>query len=150
MNEQIHSYAISLIEETMMVRDEMSIPEMAFTEIVLDKIEPMLNCEEIIKEHCIVRKTNGDIIGELHAYSISENHEVLYLFYSYFNSRDEVLTKSKSECSICLKRPQGFYNFAIRGGHLDKDADSPEYRAAKFIYDNVHVFKSVNIVVLSN
>ena len=62
MNEQIHSYAISLIEETMMVRDEMSIPEMAFTEIVLDKIEPMLNCEEIIKEHCIVRKTMATLL----------------------------------------------------------------------------------------
>lgn len=150
MNEQLNSYASALIEESMMVRDEISLPEMAFTEVVLDKIEPLLDCEEIIKEHCVLTKVNGDIVGELHAYAQSTNGEVLYLFYTYFNHKEEIVIKGNTECAVCLTRPQGFYNKAIRGVHLDVDSESPEYRAGKFIYDNHNNFKSVNIVILSN
>ena len=81
----------------MMVMDEYQTPVMAFTATVLDKIEDLLDCKEIVKEHCIVTKKNGDIIGEIHAYSESTNGEVLYLFYTDFHSGSDILVKNNTE-----------------------------------------------------
>lgn len=150
MNEELNNYAITLTEDSQMVMDEYQTPEMAFTAIVLDKIENLLDCEEIVKEHCRLTKANGDIKGELYAYSKSSNGEVLYLFYTYYNASQEIITKSNSDCQVALNRPQGFYNAAIRGIHFDLDSSSPEYRAAKFIYENYQNIQSVNLIVLSN
>lgn len=150
MNEELNSYIDSLLEDTMLAMDEFQTAEMAFTATVLDKIESLLDCKDIIKEHCKITKTNGDIIGEIHAYSESSNGEVLYLFYTDYNPNHNVEIKSNSECQVSLSRPQGFYNSAIRGLHIDLDSSSAEYRAAKFIYDNVNNFQSVNLVILSN
>lgn len=92
----------------------------------------------------------GKICGEIHAYGESTNGEVLYLFYTDYNPRVEVQVKSNSECQTSLIRPQSFYNKAIRGYHFDLDSSSSEYRACKYIYENVKQFQSVNLVVLSN
>lgn len=150
MNEELNSYVASLIEDTQMMMDEYQTPEMAFTAAVLEKIEELLDCKDIIKEHCKITKSNGDTIGEIHAYAESTNGEVLYLFYTDYNPLHDVTVKSNSDCKASLNRPQGFYNSAIRGYHIDMDSDSAEYRAAKFIYDNVQNFQSVNLVILSN
>ena len=56
MNEHLNSYVYSLIEDTMMVMDEYQTSVMAFTATVLDKIEDLLDCKEIVKEHCIETK----------------------------------------------------------------------------------------------
>ena len=90
MNEELTSFAASLIEDTQMMMDEYPTPVMAFTAAVLDKIEELLECKEIIKEHCKLQKSNGDIKGEIHAYSESVNGEVLYLFYTDYNPSHEV------------------------------------------------------------
>ena len=150
MNEELTSFAASLIEDTQMMMDEYPTPVMAFTAAVLDKIEELPECKEIIKEHCKLQKSNGDIKGEIHAYSESVNGEVLYLFYTDYNPSHEVRIKSNSECQTSLNRPQGFYNAAIRGSYIDLDSSSSEYRATKFIYENIQNYKTVNLVVLSN
>lgn len=72
------------------------------------------------------------------------------MFYTDYNPRVDVQVKSNSENQTSLNRPQGFYNKAIRGHHLDLDSSSSEYRACKYIYENVKRFQSVNLVVLSN
>lgn len=72
------------------------------------------------------------------------------MFYTDYNPRVEVQVKSNSECQTSLIRPQSFYNKAIRGYHFDLDSSSSEYRACKYIYENVKQFQSVNLVVLSN
>ncbi len=150
MNEELTSYVASLIEEAQLNVEEYKTPEMAFTATVLDQIEELLDCKEIIKEHCVITKKNGDITGEIHAYSESTNGEVLYLFYTIYNPSLDVITKRASDCQSSFNRPQGFYNAAIRGWHIDYDSSSPEYRASKFIYDKVQSFQTVNLVVLSN
>lgn len=150
MNEELNSFVATLIEDTQMMMDEYQTPEMAFTATVLDKIEELLDCDDIVKEHCKITKVNGDAIGEIHAYSQSTNGEVLYLFYTDYNSLHDVTVKSNSECQKSLTRLQGFYNSAIRGCHIDMDSSSAEYKASKFIYDNVQNFQSVNLVILSN
>ena len=150
MNEQLNSYAATLIEDSHMMMDEYQTPVMAFTATVIEKIEDLLDCKEITIEHCKLTKSNGDILGEIHAYGESTNGEVLYLFYTDFNNSIEVATKSNTEGQVSFNRSQGFYNQAIRAAHLDLDADSAEYRAAFFIYDNVKNYQSVNLVILSN
>lgn len=150
MNEQLNSYVYSLIEDTMMVMDEYQTPVMAFTATVLDKIEDLLDCKDITKEHCRLTKKNGDIIGEIHAYAESTNGEVLYLFYTDYNHNHEVTIKSNTDSQTSFNRLQGFYNSAIRGVHFDCDENSAEFRAGKFIYDNNNNFTSINLVILSN
>lgn len=150
MNEELNSYIDSLIEDTQMVMDEFQTPEMAFTATVLEKIEDLLDCKDITIEHCKITDRSGKIEGEIHAYAESTNGEVLYLFYTDYNHRHDVQVKSNTDCQTSLTRPQGFYNKAIRGYHIDFDSASSEYNACKFIYDKVQQFQSVNLVVLSN
>ena len=126
MNEELNSYVATLIDETQMVMDEFQTPVMAFTSTVLEKIEDLLDCKDITVEHCKIMDKAGKICGV------------------------EVQVKSNSECQTSLIRPQSFYNKAIRGYHFDLDSSSSEYRACKYIYENVKQFQSVNLVVLSN
>lgn len=150
MNEELNGFVDSLIEDTQILMDEFPTPEMAFTATVLDRIEELLDCKDIVKEHCRTTKSNGDVTGEIHAYALSTNEEVLYLFYTDYNASHEVTVKSNTESQRSLNRAQGFYNKAIRASHLDRDSSSAEYRALKFIYDNKHKFQSINLIVLSN
>ena len=150
MNEELMSFVLSLLEDTQFKMDEYQTPEMAFTAVALDKIVELLDCTDPVIEHCRLTKSNGDTIGEIHAYAESVNGEVLYLFYTDYNPLPEVKTKSSTECQPLINRPQGFYDQAVRCAYSDVDSSSSEYRALRFIYDNVHKFNSVNIVVLSN
>jgi len=150
MNEELMSFVASLLEDTQLKMDEYQTPEMAFTSVALDKIVELLDCNDPVIEHCKLTKTNGDTIGEIHAYAESVNGEVLYLFYTDYNPLPEVKTKSNSDCQPLINRPQGFYNQAVRFAYNDVDSDSSEYRALKYIYDNVQRFNSINIVILSN
>ena len=150
MNEELLSFVISLLEETQFKMDEYQAPEMAFTAVALDKIVELLDCTDPVIEHCKLTKLNGDTTGEIHAYAESVNGEVLYLFYTDYNPLPEVRTKSNTDCLPLINRPQGFYNQAVRCAYADVDSSSSEYRALKYIYDNVQKFNSVNIVVLSN
>lgn len=150
MNEELLTFVESLLEDTQMKMDEYQTPEMAFTAVALDKIVDLLDCNDPIIEHCKLTKSNGDIIGEIHAYAESVNGEVLYLFYTDYNPLPEVKTKSNTDCQPLINRPQRFYNEAVRFAYNDVDSSSSEYRALKYIYDNVQKFNSVNIVVLSN
>ena len=149
-NEELTSFALSLLEDTQFKMDEYQTPEMAFTAVALDKIVELLDCTDPIIEHCMLTKSDGLILGEIHAYAESVNGEVLYLFYTDYNPLPEVKTKSNTECQPLINRPQGFYNQAVRCAYTDVDSSSSEYRALKHIYDNVQKFNSVNIVVLSN
>jgi len=150
MNEELSSYAASLLEDTQFRMDEFETPEMAFTAVVLDKIVDLIDCDDPVIEHCRITKSNGDITGEIHAYAESVNGEVLYLFYTDYNHSVEIKSKSNSDSQTSVKRPQGFYNAAIRCAFADVDTSSPEYSALKHIYDNVQKYTSINIVVLSN
>lgn len=150
MNEELTSFALSLLEDTQFKMDEYQTPEMAFTAVALDKIVELLECTDPIIDHCILTKPDGLILGEIHAYAESVNGEVLYLFYTDYNPLPEVRTKSNTECQPLINRPQGFYNQAVRCTYIDVDPSSSEYRALRYIYNNIQKFNSVNIVVLSN
>lgn len=150
MTEELYNYMDSLTEDAMMLRDDYQTPEMAFTATVLDKIEGLLDCNAIIKEHCKLTKSDCSVAGEIHAYSESTNGEVLYLFHTLYNPMSELKTKSNTECQISFIRAQGFYNAAVRCIYDSLDSSSAEFRAAKYIYENNHKYKQVTLFVLSN
>lgn len=150
MNEELNSFVATLIEDTQMMMDEYQTPEMAFTAAVLEKIEDLLDCKDIVKEHCVLTKRNGAITGEIHAYSESENGEVLYLFYTDYNPSHNIQTKTNTECQKLTNRIQGFFEASIRCVFDSLDTSSAEYRASKFIYENYHKYTAVNLIVLSN
>lgn len=150
MNEELSSFLSTLLEDTQLRMDEFRTPDMAFTATVLDKIEDLLDCTDPVIEHCKLTNVRGDVTGEIHAYAESTNGEVLYLFYTDYNHSLEIKTKNNTECQPCVNRPQGFYQAAVRCAYDDVDSASSEYKALKFIYDNVQKFTSVNIVILSN
>lgn len=150
MEEEMSGFVATLVEDSQLLMDEYSTPVMAFTASILEKIEDLFDCKEITKEHCVLTKSNGNITGEIHAYAESTNGEVLYLFYADYNPSHEIKTKSNTECQTALSRLQGFYNASIRCAYDSLDTLSHEYTASKFIYDNVHNYQSVNLVILSN
>lgn len=150
MTEELTNYAVSLLEDTHLKMDEYHNPEMAFTATVLEKIEDLLDCKDIIIEHCRLTTAAENVSGEIYAYTESTNGEVLYLFYTDYNHTPDAKTKSNTECQPSINRAQGFYEKAVRCVYDDLDSGSAEYRASKYIYDNMSNFKSVNIVILSN
>lgn len=79
MNEELTSYAITLMEDTHLNMDEYSTPEVAFTATVLEKISELLDCTDPTIGHCIITSKKGSVDGEIHAYAASTNGEVLYL-----------------------------------------------------------------------
>lgn len=150
MTEELNSYVLSLNEDTQKVMDVWQTPTMAFTATILDKIGDMIDCNEPVLEHCRLTNAAGNVVGEIHAYTESTNGEVLYLFYTDYNSSTTVKSKSNTEAQIDVNRPQSFYKKAIQCAFDDVEPNSSEFRALKYIYDNVQKFHSVNIVVLSN
>ncbi len=150
MNEELNSYVDTLTEETILAMDEYKTREMAFTATILEKIEEFLDCKELIIEHCKIVDKSGKTEGEIHAYGESNNGEVLYLFYTDYNSTNDIQSKSNTDSQPALNRPQGFYNKAIRAYHYDLDESSAEFKACEYIYTRVQQFQSINLVVLSN
>lgn len=150
MNDELNKYYYEIIEDTQMACDEYRTPEMAFTATTIEKISELIDCKDVVIEHCLLTKANGNNAGEIHAYGQSSNGEVLYLFYTDYSSSNDIKSKSYSDAEKDLTRPQSFYQAALRCAHADKDSSSPEYAALKFIYDNNAKFSSIQLVVLSN
>lgn len=76
MSENLNSYASALLGDTQLASDSYPTAEMAFTAVVLEKIEGLNEYGDIVQEHCVLTKSNGSVIGEIHAYSMSPNEEV--------------------------------------------------------------------------
>lgn len=150
MTEELNSFVMSLNEDVQLAMDTWQTPAMAFTATILDRIGDMIDYKEPILEHCRLTNAAGNVVGEIHAYTESTNGEVLYLFYTDYNSSTTVKSKSNTDAQVDVNRPQGFYKKAIQCAFSDVDSASSEYKALKYIYDNVQRFHSVNIVVLSN
>ena len=148
----IDAYIDELNAEVELRRDEYPLPVMAFTAYIMDEIAPMTNVNEHDTIHCLKRDKSERIQGEIHGYGISENEEVLYLYYSLYSSGAGTSASSlqRKDFDTAINRLQGFYNLAIRGAHLDVDQQSDEYEVFKFIYDHQRGIMAVRLCVLSN
>lgn len=150
MNEDLKTYGITLLEETQLAMEPGISSEEVFTEIVLDKISPLLDCEQPTIRHCVIKDKVGKILGEIHGYAESTNGEVLYIFYTLYNPHTDILSKSSTEVQPAINRAQGFFKKASQAVFEDFDGYSSEYIALKYIYDNIHKYKCINIKILSN
>lgn len=148
----IDAFIEDLNSEVELRRDEYPLPVMAFTAYVTDEIASLTNVNEHFAVHCI-KKDNRGIQGEIHGYGISENEEVLTLYYSVYTT-DKTLGQSttlqRTDFDKAINRLQGFYNCAIRGAHMDVEEDTNEYETFKFIYDHQAGIMAVRLCVLSN
>lgn len=145
----IDAYIEDLNSEVELRRDEHPLPVMAFTAYVTDEIASLTNVNEHFVVHCIKKDKAGKTQGEIHGYGISENEEVLTLYYSVY-STEKTSSLLRADFDKAINRLQGFYNYAIRGAHMDVEEDSSEYEVFKFIYDHQSGIMTIRLCVLSN
>ena len=151
MDNNINAYIEELNAEVELRRDEYSLPVMAFTAYITDEIASLTNVNEHFVVHCEKRDKAGKVQGEIHGYGISENEEVLTLYYSiYETSSMSNSSLIKRDFEKAINHLQGFYNKAIRGAHMDVDENTDEYEAFKYIYDHQREIMVVRLCVLSN
>lgn len=146
----LQKFLLELNTETELLMDEYNTRELSFTAYVLNELSGLLNCGDPEIIHACKRDKAGRIQGEIFAYAISENQEVLTLFYTMYSSLSEVASYTNTDYQTCLNRLQGFYNLSIRGAHFDIDEDDPMYDPCRTIYDNQANIPIVNLCVLSN
>lgn len=150
MNEDLNAYGVSLLEETQLAMEPNKTPEEIFTANILEQISPLIDCDQPVIDHCVIKDAAGKILGEIYGYAESTNEEVLYLFYSIYNPHVEILSKNNTEVQPAINRTQGFFKKASQAVFEDFDVSTPEYRVLKHIYENIHKYKSVNIKIISN
>lgn len=150
MNDALQNYLSDLNLETELLMDEYNTRDLAFTAYVLRELSDLLNCGEPIIVHCCKKDHSDRISGEIYGYAISDNGEVLTLFYTLYEPSNNIINHTNTDYQSCLNKMQGFYNLSVRGAYLDLDEQDPLYEPCKVIYENNSTYQSVNLCVLSN
>lgn len=152
MNEELLEYRQQLEAKTEEFTSSEPIRSIAFTKYILSEIAEKINVLDYEIANGKITNKAGNIIGELYAYAESSNQEVLSLFYSVYDSKNdkEIKTLSDSDLQKYWNRLQGFYNACIRGAYFDMSKNSPLYEAAKTIYENHNAYVTVRMYILSN
>lgn len=150
MTDRLKTYGIELLEEAHLAMETDLDNETALTTSVINQISDLIDCQEPHIQHCTIKDKAGKILGEIHGFAESTNEEVLYLFYTIYNPSCEITTKNNTEVQPAINRAQGFYKKATQACYEDFDANSPEYEALKYIYDNNHKYQSIHIMLFSN
>lgn len=150
MNDDLTTYGVNLLEETQLVMEPDKTPEEIFTGNILEQISPLIDCDQPVIEHCVIKDKVGKVLGEIHGYAESTNEEVLYLFYTIYNPHVDIQSRNNTEVQPAINRAQGFFKKASQAVFEDFDCNTSEYIALKYIYENIHKYKSVNIKIISN
>lgn len=156
MKEDLKSFASELDEEVRLLEDEYSLRSEAFTAYCIGEIAELINLGDYKICHGTILSASKSTLAEIFAYSISDNKEVLTLFYTKYDptAYQEIKSTSDTELQPALSKMQGFYNKAVRGLALDMeddcDTDNPLYEPARDIYDNNQTITSIKLVVLTN
>jgi hypothetical protein len=156
MKDDLKSYIDELDENIRIKEDEYTNRDEAFTAYVIEEIAELINLGEYKICHASKKDSGDRVQGEIYGYCLSDNAEVLTLFYSLYNptANIEIKTLYDSEYQTAINRMQGFYKLALRGLSLDlEDADqksSPLFEPADEIYKNHANITSVRLIVLSN
>ena len=131
-------------------------PDLAFTATIVEQIYHLTNVNEFNICHLVKKNSAGNIQGEIYGYGLSENNEVLSLYYSLYdaNTTTEGLTKvKKADFDRAVNRLQGFYIACTSGWRnelIDNDPDNEALPVAELIVDNQKKFVRVNLVILTN
>lgn len=151
MDSNLQQYYFDLERETeALVLQESCSREKAFTIHTITEIAQLIDCGDIEMQHCELNSSNGSILGEIHAYALSSNKEVLSLFYSLYDASGSVKTKSATDVQQSVNRMQGIFNKAIRGLHFDLRVSDPTYDFCKMVYENVKTIATIKFYVVSN
>lgn len=151
MNEELKLYWEDLNEETKARMSELPNRVLAFTDYILSEISELINVDDYHINYCCHKSASGNVLGELYAYAVSGNDEVLHLFYTIYDSQsDGIVTLASTDYQTAVNRLQGFYNQAIRGLYFDLREDDPLYAPAKLIYDLQNNLQTVKLCVISN
>lgn len=154
MNDNINEYLKELEANTSLVmQEEQCISRaMAFTHYVLSQIASKVGAENYVVEHAEIRSQKGTNLGEISAYSESENGEVLTLFYTiYDNNADSgVKVLNNNDVQSYWNHVQGFYDRAVNGKYTNIDKNDPTYEIAKMIDEHQDNYQTIRCYILSN
>lgn len=151
----IQDFANDLQENVALKRKEYDSPDLAFTAHIVEQIATQTNVNEFKIEHHLKKGANDAVQGEIYGYGISENNEVLTLYYTIYDANTENgLTKiNRVEFDKAVNRMQGFYEVCRRAwcqDLADEDPNNPALETATFIYKNNQDFARVNLCILTN
>jgi hypothetical protein len=156
MKEDLKSFVSELDEEVRLLENEYDQRSEAFTRHIIDEIAKLIHIGDYEICHAVSYTSAKQVRGEIYGYSLSENKEVLTLFYTLYNQTayQEIKSLNDSEFQTAINRMQGFYNLAIRSLSLDLedngDITNPLYAPAKLIRENYQEITTIHLVVLSN
>lgn len=79
MNEELKLYWEELNEETKARMSELPNRVLAFTDYILSVISELINVDDYHINYCCHKSASGSVLGELYAYAVSGNDEVLQI-----------------------------------------------------------------------
>lgn len=148
--EDFTGYLQELAEETELRLDEFGTYPLAFTAYVLEQVSTLSNIGDYEIVHCENKSADGRMLGEIYGYSLSENEEMLTLYYSVYKQSDSVDILYSAEYQSIMNRLQGYYSYIVRAGFMDYNEADPIYQILKSLYDKLGGFNSVKLCVLTN
>lgn len=154
MNDYITEYLAELEEDTsaVMNAEQYASRTMAFTHHVLTEIASKVGAENFVVEHAELRSASDKNLGEIHAYSESDNGEVLTLFYTIYDNdtKNGIKVLNNSELQPIWNKIQGFYERAVNGICDKLNEDDPAYEITKLIDDHQDKYTTIRFYILSN
>lgn len=148
--EDFTGYLQEIAEETELRLDEYGTYPLAFTAFVLEQVSTLSNIGYYEIIHCENKSADDKMLGEIYGYSLSENEEMLTLYYSVYKQSDTVGVLYSADYQSILNRLQGYYLYIIKAGYLDYDETDPVYQILKNLYEKIAGFNSVKLCILSN
>jgi hypothetical protein len=124
----------------------------AFSEYIISEIKDAINVDEFHVCHGTIKDNGSNIRGEIYAYGISANTEVLTLFYTEYDSSSDYEPKNLPAANFqtTMNRMQGFYNSAVKGLRYELDEEDPLFEPSKFIDSIKDEITSIRLCLLSN
>lgn len=151
----IEEFLQDINSEVELLQADYKMPDVAFTQYVVSNIAELTGVNEFQVCNCVLTDRAGKNQGEIYGYGLSENEEVLTLYYSLYNtSSSKVENLNKDSFDLATNRLQSFYNKSIRGTHMDLADDGKEdtetYEVCKYIYEHHSKLQKISLCVLTN
>ena len=101
MNNALQEFRAQINNETELLMDEYNTRELAFTKYFLSEFSELLNCGEYEIGHFIKLDAANRVRGEAFGYALSDNDEVLTLFYTLYNTSNEIISLTNTDYQNC-------------------------------------------------
>ena len=152
MGNNLLGFKNELNTETELLMGRYNSREEAFTEYVIEEIEEIIDVGDIQYCYGSIKRIDGNILGEVYAYALSKNKEVLSLFYTLYDNStsNEIKRYNNNEFQAAVNRLEGFFKYSMYRFFDDEKKEHPLYHAGNEIDENLKTITTVRLYILSN